>query len=193
MLGAAHAPAPSHAASGSSVEPSHRAARHVTSAPALRWQLARATPSQASAAHGVSAVPDAQAVFVDRGLPTTGEHLPARPITSQASHCPSQAASQHTPSTQSPVAHSAPSAQAMPACFTHLPSLPLAPQVAPGPQLPTPQHTPSVQKPVAHASGVVHGAPRPGAGTQALLTHRCPAAQSALVPHALLHEFAAQP
>jgi hypothetical protein len=39
------------------------------------------------------------------GAPATAVQVPTAPATSQASHCPPQAASQHTPSTQWPLAH----------------------------------------------------------------------------------------
>jgi hypothetical protein len=41
------------------------------------------------------------------GGPPTLEQVPFEPATSQASHCPVHARSQHTPSTQNPEAHSA--------------------------------------------------------------------------------------
>src|SRR5204863_115227 len=39
------------------------------------------------------------------GAPLTGVQVPALPVASHASHCPSQATLQHTPSTQFPFAH----------------------------------------------------------------------------------------
>lgn len=40
------------------------------------------------------------------GVPVTGAQVPIEPFMSQASHCPVQALSQQTPSTQLPFAHS---------------------------------------------------------------------------------------
>jgi hypothetical protein len=39
------------------------------------------------------------------GAPITGEHVPTLPVTLQASHCPGQSLSQHTPSMQWPLSH----------------------------------------------------------------------------------------
>jgi hypothetical protein len=39
------------------------------------------------------------------GAPVTAEHVPTRPVSPQASHCPLHAVSQHTPSTQLPERH----------------------------------------------------------------------------------------
>ena len=44
----------------------------------------------------------------------TGEHVPAFPVTSQASHSPVHAALQHKPSTQIPETHWVPVVQAVP-------------------------------------------------------------------------------
>jgi hypothetical protein len=71
--------------------------------------------------------PPAQAVRSPCGAPVAGEQVPTDPATSHASHCPSQARSQQTPSTQSPVPHS-----------------PAAPQTCPGLRLGT--HAPEEQK-----------------------------------------------
>jgi len=48
------------------------------------------------------------------GGPITGEQTPGDPGTSQASHCPLQAALQQTPSTQSPLVHWFAAVQALP-------------------------------------------------------------------------------
>jgi hypothetical protein len=53
-----------------------------------------------------------QATRLPRGAPVTGVHVPALPETSQASHWPGQAPSQHTPSTQKPEAQAPPLEQA---------------------------------------------------------------------------------
>jgi hypothetical protein len=48
------------------------------------------------------------------GAPVTGVQVPAAPATSQASHWPAQAALQHTPSAQKPLAHWFAAAHAVP-------------------------------------------------------------------------------
>jgi hypothetical protein len=60
----------------------------------------------------------AHAARLPRGTPSTATHLPAEPVSLQASHCPVHPVSQQTPSTQKPDAHSRPSVQVAPgACF----------------------------------------------------------------------------
>jgi hypothetical protein len=65
-------------------------------------QAKRAVPSQVPPQAEPSEV---QAARPPSGVPVTGAHVPTEPATAQASHCPSQAALQHTPSTQKPLAH----------------------------------------------------------------------------------------
>src|SRR5881394_290928 len=55
------------------------------------------------------------------GLPTTAEQVPTEPPTSQASHCPSHARSQQTPSLHAPLPHSTPLVQLWPRVFLHVP------------------------------------------------------------------------
>jgi hypothetical protein len=80
------------------------------------------------------------------GGPTTAVQVPALPATSHASHWPSQALSQHTPSIHSVLMHSLPPPHAVPAAFlaTHLPP----------PQKNPLAHSPSPVHPVAHAPAV---------------------------------------
>ena len=47
----------------------------------------------------------AQAWRTPWGAPLTAVQVPSLPVTSQASHCPSQAVLQQSPSTQLPLAH----------------------------------------------------------------------------------------
>jgi hypothetical protein len=57
---------------------------------------------------------EAQGARAPCGAPATGLQVPTAPATSQASHCPPQAASQQTPSTQKPLAHWDAAPQAVP-------------------------------------------------------------------------------
>jgi hypothetical protein len=69
------------------------------------------------------AVPSvAQAGLPPVGAPVTGEQVPALPETVQEPHCPVQAVSQQTPSTQLPEAHWSAAVQAVPLVLseTHL-------------------------------------------------------------------------
>lgn len=62
------------------------------------------------------------------GWPLTGLHVPSEPATSQASHCPAHALSQHTPSVQIPEVQSVAFVQAPPfALLTQRPPVQLAP------------------------------------------------------------------
>ena len=77
-------------------------------------------PSQTNGAHeGLPALPAA-----------IGLHVPTLPATLQASHAPSQAVSQHTPSTQLPLEHWPSAPQDSPALFFSS-QAPLAPQKNP--------------------------------------------------------------
>jgi hypothetical protein len=57
----------------------------------------------------------AQAVRAPCGAPLTAEQTPRSPLTSHAWHCPEQVESQHTPSTQLPLAHALAAEHATPA------------------------------------------------------------------------------
>ena len=95
------------------------------------------------------------------GSPSIGVQLPNFPLTSHASHWPSHADSQHTPSTQCPEAHSGSSVHTEPRFFEQTPGFSGLPQLSPTPHTATPQQAPSVQSPVVHVEALVHGVPRP--------------------------------
>jgi hypothetical protein len=132
------------------------------------------------------------------GLPVAGVHVPSLPFTSQASHCPSQARSQHTPSTQWPEAHSieAPHVDAL--FLRHVPTFaPVLAQAAPAPQSATEQQTlvvaPFAQCPDWQATSPAQLSPSGSAPTHVPLLQKKPRAQSpsaaqvdrqALGPHA---------
>ena len=83
-------PSPLHLASSVAVPPLQCAARHTLLAPGYA-QRARCEPSQLPP----QTVPSvSQATRPPRGGPLTGQHVPSLFGTSQASHWPSQAASQ---------------------------------------------------------------------------------------------------
>jgi hypothetical protein len=65
------------------------------------------------------------AARVVRGCPTTPRHVPTEPLSAHASHCPSHATSQQTPSAQKPLAHSwlAPHVAPFALFVTHFPPL----------------------------------------------------------------------
>jgi hypothetical protein len=120
---AGHAPAPLQLAASVAVPPEQEASRHV--APAAGYvQESAFVPLQAPP-HSEPSV--AQAARRPTGAPITGAHCPARPGTSQASHCPLQAALQQTPSTQRPEAHSPPAPQPVPRSFTKVATIACAP------------------------------------------------------------------
>jgi hypothetical protein len=74
-------------------------------------------------------------VGVQANPPThADEHVPTSPGTSHASHAPSQAVSQHTPSTQNPLAQSEPTMHG--ACPPPPPLLLVEPPPAPEPPAP---------------------------------------------------------
>jgi hypothetical protein len=77
------------------------------------------TGSTVEAAHfpAWQLIPAGQAGRLPSGAPRPSEHFPMLPATSHASHCPSQARSQQTPSTQSPLAHSRGAPQSSPWAF----------------------------------------------------------------------------
>ena len=66
----------------------------------------------------------AQAGREPRGRPETGVHVPSVPESAHASHWPSQATSQHTPSAQNPDVHSVAVLHATPfPLFSQVPAL----------------------------------------------------------------------
>ena len=85
--------------------------------------------------------------------------MPIAPTRSQAAHCPVQAVSQQTPSTQKPVPHSEAEPQLDPVVLAQLPAFVGVSQAAPLPQLASVQQTPSVQKPVPHSEAEPHLVP----------------------------------
>ena len=106
--------------------------------------------------------------------------VPNVPAWSQASHCPSHARSQQTPSAQKLDPHSSPLAHEVPASFAHVPFL-LTEQLDPEEQPITAQHTPSVQKaPEGHVDASVQGSPsfEAGRAVQTFEVHVKPTAQS---------------
>jgi hypothetical protein len=99
---AGHAPAPSQEAPSVAVPAAQDGPRQETGSPGY-VQAAGWVPSQLPP-HTVPS--EAQAVRCPCGAPVEGEHVPALPATSHASHWPPQARSQQTPSAQEPAAHS---------------------------------------------------------------------------------------
>jgi hypothetical protein len=95
----------------------HDAERHVVVGPTKPVHDFRVTPSQLAARQGSLADAAAHAARPFAGAPSTGTHVPDSPATLHASHCPSHAALQQTPSAQNAPAghastfeHAAPSA-----------------------------------------------------------------------------------
>jgi hypothetical protein len=76
--------------------------------------------------------------------------VPTFPATSHAAHCAPHPLSQHTPSTQNPVPHSALVAHATPIGLLHLPAAPTTLHLSPELHALALQHTPSTQFPDAH-------------------------------------------
>jgi len=98
---AGHAPAPLQEAPSVATPPPHDASRHEVGSPGYA-QAVRVVPSHAPP----QTVPSVeQTVRAPCGPPLTAVQVPAFPETSQASHCPSQATLQQTPSAHSPFAH----------------------------------------------------------------------------------------
>jgi hypothetical protein len=113
VLTAGHWPAPLHAAAAVSFEPWQLCGRHEVLLPG-NVQLVREPVLHAPAQ--LPAPP--QAARPPRGCPlVSGEHVPGFAGRSQASHCPSQAASQHTPSTHLVLVQSLLAAHAVPFGF----------------------------------------------------------------------------
>jgi hypothetical protein len=103
-------PAPSHPAARVATPPAQLAARQEVVSSGYA-QAVRRLPSQAPPQAEPS---ESHAGRPFSGAPVAGEQVPARPGRSQASHCPRQAVSQQTPSTQWPLPHWASSPHATP-------------------------------------------------------------------------------
>jgi hypothetical protein len=97
---AEHEPAPSHEEAAIAFPSAQSAGKQVVS-PAGKVQAARPAPSQLP----WQAPMPAQAGRPPPGAPVAGTQLPAWPGSLHASHCPPQALSQQTESTQKPLAH----------------------------------------------------------------------------------------
>jgi hypothetical protein len=152
---AVQVPLPSQKETAANVEPSHFAFAQVTVSGANPAQLARSFPSQLFALH--SSAPVSQAAREPCGAPTTAVQVPREVPTSQASHCPSQALSQQTPSAQNPLPQSLGAVQLTPARFLHVPE---GLHVLPASHAADAQQTPSTQNPVLHALPDAHAIPR---------------------------------
>lgn len=131
-------------------------------------------PSHAADAQTLAASA-VHAVLPVCGAPFTGEQVPTEPVTSHASHWPPHARSQHTPSAQTPVPHSASALHSMPAAFAHVPFFFAVLHASPAAQTWVVQQTPSVQyAPVGQLDTSVHASPRdfvaPGTHAPALQT-----------------------
>ncbi len=105
---AGHVPFPLQLAASVATPAVHDAALQATSVPTKPEHVVTVCPSQIPSPHGSATVPAGHDGRPPRGAPTTGVHLPSAPGTSHASHCPWQMRSQHTPSVQKPLEHSAP-------------------------------------------------------------------------------------
>jgi hypothetical protein len=109
------------------------------------------TPLHSWRAHGLVDPAPAQAARVPWGAPAMGEQVPTSPGASQAAQPAVHEVLQQTPSTQNPVSHSVPAAQAMPSGFAQEPLVVGRSQRAPVAQLFAPQHTPSTHEPELHS------------------------------------------
>jgi hypothetical protein len=92
------------------------------------------------------------------GSPVTALHVPTLPPTPHDSHCPVQAPSQQTPSTQFPEPHSAAPAHVVPSGLAQVPFL-VALQVSPAAQVAAVQQTLSTQLPEPHSAPVAQPVP----------------------------------
>lgn len=155
--------------------------------------LSRVAPSQLRLAQS-SVLRLSQAAREPRGAPVAGVHLPSLPMRAQASHCPSQGVSQHTPSTQRPLAHSSSLVQVTPLRLRHVPAtlLGAAAQALPSPQPATEQHTPSAQNPDAHSERSAHFSPSGCLPMQDPALQKLPVAQSSLVVQLVRHAVGPQ-
>jgi hypothetical protein len=182
-------PIPLQVAAGVKVEPAHEAVWQVASFPTNPLHASAFLPSQARPTQ-TSAVPATHAARAPCGAPTTAVHVPEDPTPSQASHCPVQARSQQTPSTQASEPHSALVVHDVPGSFAHVPFLTVVAQELPGSHLPALQQTPSVQNaPAGQLDAAVQGEPRTGVEpvVQTPSLHSKPAVQSATEVHDELH------
>ncbi len=102
-------PLPAHVADSVSVSVPQLWSRHEVSAPG-KVQVVPFTPLQVPAQTPPSLAHGARP---PTGSPLIGSQVPTEPVL-HASHCPSQATSQHTPSTQSPVWHCSSAPHALP-------------------------------------------------------------------------------
>ena len=98
---AGHEPEPLHVADSVITPAEHDPARHSTDGPGYA-HCAPSLPPHAPPQALPSEVHDCRDPW---GAPSTLLHVPTWPGTSQAWHCPPQAALQHTPSTHCPLAH----------------------------------------------------------------------------------------
>ena len=120
--------------------------------------------------------------------------VPDEPATSQASHWPSHARSQHTPSVQKPEPHSRLLVHDVPASFEQVPFL-FAAHDEPASHPIEEQHTPSVQKaPEGQVEASEQGSPsfEVATGTQTFDVQVKPVVQSALVAQLDLQAVAPQ-
>lgn len=180
VTGGLHTPLPSHVDGCARTPALQVCGEHVVLALAKPAQVVASLPSQLRAAH-TWPPPASHAVRAPCGCPpTTVEHVPIAPARSQAAHCSVHARSQHTPSTQKPLAHSVAEPHEVPFVFAQVPALPAALQAAPLPQLASAQQTPSVQKaPAGHREASLQASPSFESATHAPETQVFPAAQSA--------------
>jgi hypothetical protein len=107
-------PAPSQSALRVTTLPAQLSVRHAVLALG-KAHAVRVLPSQVPP-HRVLSL--AQAARAPRGAPATARQVPALPDSAQASHWPSQALLQQTPSVQNPVVHWLPWVHAAPFAFT---------------------------------------------------------------------------
>ncbi len=121
-----HFPTPSQELTCVSTPPLQPSALHLVTAAGGKTQSARLLPSQCRP-QSPPTTPPLQTALGARGAPTTATHVPALPVSLQASHCPAQGLSQQTESTQLSEAHSLALVHAAPFAF-------LATQVPEDPQ-----------------------------------------------------------
>jgi len=100
VIAVVHAPAPSHTVAVVAIPFKQLPAVHWVLLPGY-WQRAGSIPLHCPAHDPVPA----HAVRAARGVPITGTQRPGVLLSLHASHCPVQALSQHTPSTQCPDPH----------------------------------------------------------------------------------------
>jgi hypothetical protein len=145
---AGHTPEPSQVALTMATPESHEPGRH---SPVVGYpQASRVVPSQRPPQMLPS---EEQGMRPPRGGVSAGaaEHVPTLPETSQASHCPPQAASQHTPSVQNPLAQSDAVEQAIPSSSG-------------GTQMPARHTSPELQSALIEHSGLAQSRPSQPSG-----------------------------